>query len=580
MPIAADDRRSVGSNASTAGARARQTRGPIEEEPMHLRTRRAWRPIAVVMATILLATGCAAAAPSSTPNAATGTPAASTTPAASGTTAATGTAAGTPSAVATSAAPASPSDAPATGSPAAPTPTESPLVTPAPGQGGLTSDGRPLIRWFVGLGTGERPNHIGVEQAVVDKFNAEHDPKSPDYVQGNKDIVLSLEIYRNAVAYDTLATQIATGNAPDIIGPIGLRALQSFGDQLLDLSSYITSNDVDLSEIPQGLIDAYKLDGKQIGIPMAVYPSFIYYNKALFKEAGLPEPPHKVGEKYDGKDWTWETVAELAKKLTVDKSGKDATDAAFDAANIVQYGLDAQWTENDARAWSTIFGGSGSAVADDGKTAQWPQNWREGLQFYYDGIWKDHFIPAKPAVDGMAGGNSFQSGQVAMDIVHLWYTCCVYPTEGDKPVTDWDIAVVPQGPDGKPTSKLHADTIGILNSSKHPDEAFEVLTYLAKSSELTQVWGAMPAIESQQAAFFEGLDKTFAPLKIDWQVARDMVAYPDVPSHEAYMPNFQKADAANKALGSKLWTTPGLDVNAEIDRLVTELQGIFAAAAP
>lgn len=467
---------------------------------------------------------------------------------------------------------------PAPSAAATPAGTEAPIVTPVPGQGGVTSDGRPLIRWFVGLGTGERPNHIAVEQAVVDKFNAEHNPKDPAYVAGNKDIVLSLEIYRNAVAYDTLATQIATGNAPDIIGPIGVRALQSFGDQLLDLSSYISASGVDLSEIPQGLLDVYKVDGKQIGIPMAVYPSFFYYNKDLFKEAGLPEPPHKVGEQYDGKDWTWATVAELAKKLTVDAAGNDATSADFDPTNIVQYGLDAQWTENDARAWSTIFGGSGSAVAADGKTAQWPDNWRQGLQFYYDGIWKDHFIPAKPAVDGMAGGNSFQSGQVAMDVVHLWYTCCVYPAEGDRPVKDWDIAVLPTGPDGKVTSKLHADTIGILDSSKHPDEAFEVLSYLSASSELTQIWGAMPAIASQQDAFFASLDETLAPLKIDWQVARDMLQNPDVPSHESYMPDFQRADAANKALGSKLWTTDGLDVGAEIDALVAELNGIFAAA--
>jgi multiple sugar transport system substrate-binding protein len=249
----------------------------------------------------------------------------------------------------------SPSPAASAAASTAPSPTvaasEEPAITPVPGQGGLTSDGRPLIRWFVGLGTGERPEHIGVQQQVVDAFNAAHDPDNPAYVAGNSDVVLSLEIYRNAVAYDTLATQIATGNAPDIIGPIGIRALQSFGDQLLDLSGYITSSGVDLSEIPQGLLDVYNVDGKQIGIPMAVYPSFIYYNKALFDEADLPYPPHKLGETYDGKPWTWDTVAELAKQLTVDAEGNDATSADFDAQNVVQYGLDAQWTENDARAW-------------------------------------------------------------------------------------------------------------------------------------------------------------------------------------------------------------------------------------
>jgi multiple sugar transport system substrate-binding protein len=463
---------------------------------------------------------------------------------------------------------------------AAASPSEGAIASAVPGQGGLTSTGRPLIRWFVGLGTGERPEHIAVQQQVVDAFNAAHDPSNEAYVEGNSDVVLSLEIYRNAVAYDTLATQIATGNAPDIIGPIGIRALQSFGDQLLDLSSYIQSSGADLSEIPQGLIDVYNVDGKQIGIPMAVYPSFIYYNKKLFDEAGLAYPPHKEGELYDGKPWDWATVADLAKKLTVDAGGNDATNSAFDPQNIVQYGLDAQWTENDARSWSTVFGGSGSAVAADGATAEWPTNWRDGLKYYYDGIWNGHFIPAKPAVDGMAGGNTFQSGQIAMDLVHLWFTCCVYPAEGTPAVTDWDIAVPPVGPDGKTTSKLHADTIGILASSKHPDLAFEVLSYLSASPELTQVWGAMPARASAQDAFFASLSERFAPLEIDWQVAKDMLANPDVPSHEAFMPDFTRADAANKALGSKLWTTPGLDVDAEIDALVTELNGIFAAAKP
>jgi multiple sugar transport system substrate-binding protein len=154
----------------------------------------------------------------------------------------------------------------------------------------------------------------------------------------------------------------------------------------------------------------------------------------------------------------------------------------------------------------------------------------------------------------------------------------VYPAAGTPAVTAWDIAVVPVGPDGNTTSKLHADTIGILSTSHHPDLAFEILSYLSSSPELTQVWGAMPARASAQDAFFASLDERFAPLKIDWQVARDLLANPDVPSHEAYMPDFTRADAANKALGSKLWTTPGLNVDTEIDALVTELNGIFSAA--
>ena len=65
------------------------------------------------------------------------------------------------------------------------------------------------------------------------------------------------------------------------------------------------------------------------------------------------------------------------------------------------------------------------------------------------------------------------------------------------------------------------------------------------------------AVKSKQAAFFDALDKRFAPNKIDWQVALDMLAYPDVPSHEADMPNFLKSDAAVKAFQAKLIGSDG-----------------------
>jgi multiple sugar transport system substrate-binding protein len=424
------------------------------------------------------------------------------------------------------------------------------------------------IEWFVGLGTGTNPEQFAAENGVVDAFNAAH----PDI-----DLRITIVDSTNAVA--TLATRIAAGDVPDIIGPVGIRGLQEFGGQLLDLTPFIASSGVDLSEIDPSLIDVYKLDGKQIGIPMAVYSSFIYYNKSLFDEAELAYPPHEVGAQYEGQDWTWDTVRELAMKLTVDADGNDATSSAFDPDNVDQFGLDAQFTNNDTRAWSTIFGGSGSVVGEDGTTAQWPDNWRTGLQYFYDGMWKDHFIPTKAAADGInADGNTFQSGRIAMDVVHQWYTCCIYPTEGDAPVTDWDIAVLPTGPDGNITSKLHADTIGIMDSTADPDAAFEVLSYLIQAPELTQAWGAMPAIESQRAAFFDTLDERFAPLELDWNVSSLMLQYPDNPSHEAFMPNFSEADAANKEFGSKLWTTSGLNLEGEITKQLKTLQGIFDAA--
>ena len=77
--------------------------------------------------------------------------------------------------------------------------------------------GKIAVRWFVGLGTGTNPEQIDAQQSVVDAFNA-----SQDAVQ------LVLEIVPYDAARDTLATQIASGSGPDIIGPVGWGGSNAF----------------------------------------------------------------------------------------------------------------------------------------------------------------------------------------------------------------------------------------------------------------------------------------------------------------------------------------------------------------
>ena len=62
---------------------------------------------------------------------------------------------------------------------------------------------------------------------------------------------------------------------------------------------------------------------------------------------------------------------------------------------------------------------------------------------------------------------------------------------------------------------------------------------------------------------------------VDWQVARDSMAYPDNPSFEAYTPSYKEAFDAIVAFGDTLRSTEGLDVDAEIEAFTEELQTIF-----
>jgi multiple sugar transport system substrate-binding protein len=297
-----------------------------------------------------------------------------------------------------------------------------------------------------------------------------------------------------------------------------------------------------------------------------------FYNRDLFDAAGLPYPPQTFGEPYaDGEPWDFDKLTELALQLTLDANGNDATSADFDPDNIVQFGFVNQWS--DARRMASSFGG-GSFVGEDGQAVM-PEHWAEYFRWYYDGMWSSYFIPNAAYVgsDLLAAGNPFDSGNVAMANTHLWFTCCIN-TE-----LNWDLATVPSY-NGVYTSQLHADTFRILKNSQNPEAAFTVLTYLTgeASDQLLLVYGGLPARDEQQADFFASLDATFDQ-GVNWQVAVDSLNFPDIPSHEGNMPNFQKADERIGAFQSLIESTPDLDIEAEMDTLIADLQAIFDEVA-
>jgi multiple sugar transport system substrate-binding protein len=409
----------------------------------------------------------------------------------------------------------------------------------------------------------------------VAAFNESHD-----------DIELVLEIVDYDTAFDVMSTEIAGGNAPDIVGPVGVSGAEAFHGQWLDLTDLIESTGYDTSQFAEGSVDFFNVGGEgQIGLPFASYPSMLFYHRDMFDEAGLEYPPHAYGDPYvlDGEERTWDTdtLRELAKRLTVDENGNDATSPDFDPEAIVQWGYEPQY--QDLRAAGSYFG-SGSLVADDQTTAQIPDPWREAWIRYYDNIWTEHITMNEaqqqdPAIG--ATGNPFQSGNVAMALSHLWYTCCATATNEDNTFVEepnWDIAAVPEY-NGVTTANFNADTFRVLEATDHPEEAFEVLTYLLgeASGELLSLYGGLPGRAEDQQTFFDSLDERWTQ-DVDWQVALDGIPFADNPSFEGWVPNYQEANTAIVAFGTKLRSTPDLDVEAEIDAFQEELQGIFDRA--
>jgi multiple sugar transport system substrate-binding protein len=464
-----------------------------------------------------------------------------------------------------SSAPSTASSAPAGSAPANASPSLV-AITPAP-VGAVGPNGGAVIRWFIGLGAGAQPQQVAAERTFADTFN-----------NSQKEIYLSTEIEDNKVAKDILQTQIAAGNPPDIIGPVGVEGLNLFRDRLLDLAPLVQSQNFDLTKVDPTLVDFWKMGtgGAMIGVPYAVYPSFLWYNRALFDEAHLPYPPTKMGDSYQGKPWDMNAVRELAMKLTVDKAGNDATSASFDPKNVVQWGFDMQYSDSSPIAESSLFGAS-LPIGADGKTADIPSQLSTAMHWYYDGVWKDHFIPTNTEInsDLLSKGSEFASGNLAMMEGHTWFTCCVWPAAPAKPVVKSFGWAVSPSYNGTTTAKLHADTFSIMKGSKHPDLAFKALKAMVDSNELLVDYGAFAANASKRQSFIDAINAQFKGITLDWSVPQAMLAHPDIPNHQAYLPNYGKTKAALQAFWNKYRTQAGLDIDAELSSLKTTLQGVY-----
>ncbi len=464
-----------------------------------------------------------------------------------------------------------------------------------------------VVTWVVGVGCcGTTEKEIAAEEKVIAEFNASH---------SNIQLVL-------AGPWITFTVQKASDFLPDflwtkeqsdvIVGPISYSGQNFTKDQLLssrshfdqtfgtlendlgpgvfmDLKPWLDRNHIDLSSLEPALVDWYKTPEGTTGIPFTVYPTVVYYNRTLFKQAGLAYPPAHFGEKYrmpDGSQvpWNYDTLAHIAQLLTLDRNGHNATSADFDATTITQYGLDFDW--NDMR-WILPEIQPAPFYNPVTSTIQIDTQWRKAAKWVQEGIWKYHFIPngtAEANLSSQPGSTSrppFASGHIAMAITQTWFTCCLTDTAGKL---DWDIGVVPASFDGAPHVLFDADGFVILHWAKHPDEDFTALMYLLNEAapQLIPVYRVFAARPAYQHSWFDSQNKIY-PQGVNWNVVTESLKQltPASLHPDSYVPHFEEIQNRWTSFGALLYGDQGstIDTNVEIDRLQADLQAIANATA-
>jgi multiple sugar transport system substrate-binding protein len=117
---------------------------------------------------------------------------------------------------------------------------------------------------------------------IVDKYNASQDKYKINFV-----------IQPNGEYYKMLEVAISTGtDQPDLIA-IHLDQIPTYVSKglLQPLDDLAASAGFNKSDYVEAAVEYATIDGKWYGIPLDIHPLVMYYNKDLFKAAGISSPP-------------------------------------------------------------------------------------------------------------------------------------------------------------------------------------------------------------------------------------------------------------------------------------------------
>ncbi|ADD02037.1 extracellular solute-binding protein family 1 [Thermoanaerobacter italicus Ab9] len=269
-----------------------------------------------------------------------------------------------------------------------------------------------------------------------------------------------------------LQTELASNTAPDIFYLDSMPAPQLMSSGVLEpLDDYIKKYNVDVNDFEPALLSAFQWEGKTYGLPKDFNTLALFYNKDMFKAAGINEPPK-----------TWEELRDVAKKLT-----KDGVKGLVLSADLARF--DAFINQN------------GGSVYQDGKvTLNLPEN-AQALDFYVGLITKDKVADTPQNMGEGWNGDAFAAKKAAMAIEGGW----MIPFLKEKaPDLNYGIAELPAG---KQKSTMAFTVAYVMNkNSKHKDEAFKLIEFLTgkEGQQFVVDSGlALPSRKSMQEGFKE-----------------------------------------------------------------------------
>ena len=249
------------------------------------------------------------------------------------------------------------------------------------------------------------------------------------------------------------------------------------GGILAPLDERIANSDISLDNYPKAMNEMYNFDGVQYGIPMDYDTIGLWYNKALFDQAGIAYPTP---------EWTWEDLTAAAK--------------AINALGDDIYGIAAGYSDQQG-FYNTVFAEGGWFVDGDKFGFNDPKT-RAGIQCWVD-LMASGVSPSEKALEENAAYLQFMAGKLGMIFSGDWVVAD-YVSKDSSVADVIDVAELPLMPNGKRASVIHGKANCVSAFTAHPDEAYAWVDYLAgaeANEKLGKMGVAIPSYLAYSDAF-------------------------------------------------------------------------------
>ena len=305
------------------------------------------------------------------------------------------------------------------------------------------------------LWNGFTNRELGVVQQAVDAFHQAHPNITVKVVGGIND--------------DKIIAAIRGGNSPDVAQSFTADNSGAFcgSGAWVELKPYLERDKISDSIFPPAPRSYTQFKGTRCALPMLADAQGLYYNKDLFKKAGLDGPPKTISQ-----------LTEYAKKLTV--KNPDGS------LKVVGFNPVMNWYENTPAGFGPMFGAKW--VDDSGKSSlstdpAWAKllKWQKDLVDWYG---YDKLVKFQAGLgDEFSAQNAFEKGKVAMNMDGEWRTAFI---ADEAPKLNYGTAPLPvddANPDLYGGGYTTGNIAGIPKTAKHPEQGWALLKYLATNDK-------------------------------------------------------------------------------------------------